>query len=360
MSGKHIRHTALSLIVLISAASILFAQTPERVTLTGSRVGIWNIAGNVSVGASTGRAVEVSVTRRGPDGAKLTLAHGPIGGRETLRVIYPGDEIVYTDRTQTGGRWSTELRVQDNGTFGGDDYVRGRDDHGRRVRVASSGDGTEASADLDVQVPAGQELSIFLAVGQVTARNVNGKILLDTHGADITASAMKGDLSVDAGSGDVQVNGMDGPLTIDVGSGDLTLSDVRGTTLDLDTGSGDVRGTGMVADVLKVDTGSGDVQLEGLTAQNAKIDVGSGEVTLSWITDPGDVDIDSGSGDVTLTLPGNSGGTVDLESSSGDIESAFDISTTHIERDVLRGTFGDAKGRIGVETGSGDVRLIKR
>jgi lia operon protein LiaG len=366
VSRKRIRHTALSLIVLLSAASLLAAQTPERVTLSGSRVGIWNIAGNISVGAGTGRAVEVSVTRRGPDGAKLTLAHGPIGGRETLRVLYPDGDIVarirYSDRAQvgTGGNWRTDLTVQDDGTFGGDDYRRHGDRDGHRVRVSTSGSGTEAYADLDVAVPAGQEIAIFLAVGQITARNVDGKILLDTHGADVSASAMKGDLSIDAGSGDVEVRGMQGPLSIDVGSGDLTLADVKGPTLDLDTGSGDVRGDGMAADDLKVDTGSGDVELSGLVAQRAKIDVGSGDVTLGWTTDPGDVDIDSGSGDVTLTLPANAGGTVDLESSSGDIESAFEITTTHIERDALRGTFGDAKGRIAVETGSGDVHLLKR
>lgn len=366
VSRKRISRIALSLITLLSAASLLSAQTPERVTLTGSRVGIWNIAGNISVGAGTGRAVEVSVTRRGPDAAKLTLAHGPIGGRETLRVLYPDGDIVarirYADRTQNsdGGNWRTDLTVRDDGTFGGDDYRRHGERDGHRVRVSTSGSGTEAYADLDVQVPAGQELSIFLAVGQITARNVNGKILLDTHGADVTASAMKGDLDIDAGSGDVEVRGMEGPLTIDVGSGDLTLSDVKGPTLDLDTGSGDVLGTGLAADILKVDTGSGDVQLDGLIAQDVKIDVGSGDVTLSWTIDPGDVDIDSGSGEIRLTLPANSGGTVDLESSSGDIESAFDITTTHIEHDALRGTFGDGKGRIGVETGSGDIHLIKR
>lgn len=364
MSRKRISRTLLSLVTLLSAASLLAAQTPERVTLTGSRVGIWNIAGNITVGAGSGRSVEVAVTRRGPDGAKLTLAHGPLGGRETLRVLYPDGDIVarirYSDRTQmgTGGNWRTDLTVRDDGTFGGDNYRGDRDGH--RVRVSTSGSGTEAYADLDVQVPEGQDIAIYLAVGQVTARNVNGRILFDTHGADVTASAMKGDLSVDAGSGDVEVHGMDGPLTIDVGSGDLTLSDVKGPTLDLDTGSGDVRGTGMAADILKVDTGSGDVQLDGLVAQDAKIDVGSGDVTLGWTTDPGAIDIDSGSGDVTLTLPSNAGGTVDLESSSGDIESDFDITTTHIERDALKGTFGDARGRIAVETGSGDVHLIKR
>lgn len=366
MSRKRISPIALSLFVLLSIASRLAAQTPEQVTLSGTRVGIWNIAGNISLRAGSGRAVEVSVTRRGLDGVKLTLARGTLGGRETLRVIYPGDQIVARmvgpdrPRMQTGGNWRTELTVRDDGTFGDDGYRRRGNRDGRRVRVSTSGSGTEAYADLDVQVPAGQELSIYLAVGQITARNVNGRILFDTHGADVTATAMKGDLSIDAGSGDVEVRGMEGPLTIDVGSGDLTLSDVKGPTLDLDTGSGDVRGTGMAADMLKVDTGSGDVALDGLIAQDARIEVGSGDVSLSWTTDPGDVDIDSGSGDVTLTLPANAGGTVDLESSSGDIESAFDITTTRIERDALRGTFGDAKGRIAVETGSGNVRLVKR
>src|SRR5437868_12031116 len=121
VSHKRIRHIMLSLITLLSATSLLAAQTPERVTLSGARVGIWDIAGNITVGAGTGRAVEVSVTRRGPDGAKLTLAHGPIGGRETLRVIYPDGDIVarirYDDRNRNGegGNWRTDLTVQDDG-----------------------------------------------------------------------------------------------------------------------------------------------------------------------------------------------------------------------------------------------------
>ena len=79
---------------------------------------------------------------------------------------------------------------------------------------------------------------------------------------------------------------------------------------------------------------------------------------LAWAADPGEVGIDSGSGEITLTFPSASGATVDLESSSGDISSDFEITTTRIERDTLRGTFGDGKGRIAVETGSGATRNV--
>ncbi|HVX87896.1 MAG TPA: DUF4097 family beta strand repeat-containing protein [Gemmatimonadales bacterium] len=350
--------TSLLTAAALAVAVPLSAQTPERVTLTGAQVAIWDIAGTVSLTPASGRAVTVAVTRRGRDAGQLQLAQGTIRGRETLRVIFPGDQVVYPTDSRMRSRWSSDLRVRDDGTFGGDNY-RGRDD-GRRVRVTSSGSGTEAAADLEIGVPAGQELAIYLAVGSVTARNIDGKILLDTHAAGVTATGMKGDLDIDTGSGDVSVNGMVGPLRVDVGSGSVDLADVSGGDLDVDAGSGDVRGTGVTSTALNIDTGSGDVELAGLVAQDVKVDVGSGDVTLAWTGDPGDVDIDSGSGEVRLTMPAASGATVDLESSSGDINSDFPISTTRIERDALRGSFGDGRGRIVVETGSGDVSILKR
>lgn len=360
MSGKSIRSlvTALTACTALSALPLL-AQTPERVTLTGSRIGIWNIAGKVSLSAGTGNAVQVTVTRHGADAEKLQVAHGPIGGRETLRIIYPGDAVVYSPRSRGMGRWRTEFDIRDDGTFSGDGD-NGRWHDGHRMRVSSTGDGLDASADLDIQVPTGQELLVVLAVGTVDARNVNGKLTIDTHGADVTATALKGDVDIDTGSGDVRVDGMEGPLNVDVGSGDVTLSNVKGSTLDIDTGSGEVHGTAIAADALKVDTGSGGVGLDGLVAQTANIDVGSGDVDLAWTVDPGDIDIDSGSGEVHLTMPTGSGASVDLESSSGDINSDFEVRTQHIERDALRGAFGDGQGRIKVETGSGDISLLKR
>ena len=358
MSRKSLMLRILAVAAVLPA--LLAAQSPERVTLSGARIGIWNVAGKVTLSAGSGSDVQVTVTRHGDDAAKLQVAHGPLGGRETLRIIYPGDEVVYRTESMGHGRWRTEFDMRDDGTFGGDDDHGDRWGGGRRMRVSSAGDGLDASADLDIKVPAGQQVQVTLAVGTVDARNVDGKLTIDTHGADVTAAALKGDVDIDTGSGDVRVDGMEGPLNVDVGSGDVTLSNVKGATLDIDTGSGDVRGTGIAADALKVDTGSGELQLDGLVAQDANIDVGSGDVTLAWTVDPGDVDIDSGSGEVRLTMPPASGASVDLESSSGDINSDFEVRTQHIERDALRGTFGDGQGRIKVETGSGDISLLKR
>jgi DUF4097 and DUF4098 domain-containing protein YvlB len=359
--SRNFIRTSLFAALAVAAASPLLAQA-ERVSVTGAKVAIWNVIGKVTVApAASGRAVTVNVTRRGRDGSKLAIEKGPIGGRETVRIIYPGDRITDISTDQYTG-WRTELRIRDDGTFGDGWDGEGRGGSGgRRVIVGDrGGSGTEAAADLEIEVPNGQEIAIFLVAGEITARNLNGKILLDTHRAEVTATAMKGDLSIDTGSGDVQVDGMEGALLVDVGSGDVTLRNVKGSELDVDTGSGEVTGTAIASDALNIDTGSGGIDLDGLTAQRVAVDVGSGDVELTWTTDPGDVEIDSGSGSVTLNLPAASGATLEIETSSGDIESGFEIRTNRIERDSLRGTFGDGRGRILIDTGSGDVDLVKR
>ena len=351
--------TAVALSAATDRAPIVpyLLQQPETVSLTGAKIGIWNLAGQVSlVPADAGSSVTVQITRRGADGAKLKVAQGVIGSTESLRIIYPDDRIVYRPEGSGYGHWSTELRVRDDGTFGGDDKWGG----GERVRISSSGDGLDASADLKVSVPKGQRISIELAAGNITAENVDGQVSLDTYGGDITASTMKGRLDLDTGSGSVKVTGSDGDLTIDTGSGDVTTSDLHGNDLSIDTGSGAVTVEGATADALSVDTGSGDVNVSGLASRNVKVDTGSGSVELDYTIVPSDVDIDTGSGEVRISSPDGLSARVDFETSSGDITSDFPVTMTSREHDELHGTIGDGKGRLHVETGSGDITLRKK
>src|SRR2546422_574200 len=96
-----------------SASPAHAAQQPERRTLAGGHVAIYNLAGVVRLERGTGSDVVVELTRGGPDAGKLQIATGPLRGRETLRVIYPNDEIVYRE---LGRGANTTLRVRDDGT----------------------------------------------------------------------------------------------------------------------------------------------------------------------------------------------------------------------------------------------------
>jgi len=325
--------------LLLFPVTLAAQQQPERRTVAGDHVAIYNLAGVIRLERGTGGDVVVELTRGGPDAGKLEIATGPLRGREALRVIYPDDEIVYRG---LGRGSNTTLHVRDDGTFNDrDDQGRHRGDEGRRVRIMSSGSGLEAHADLRIAIPAGKRVEVYLAVGQAFASNVDGDLRVDVAAANVTADHVKGSLLVDTGSGDVRLSDAQGDVSLDTGSGNVTVSGVSGPELKLDTGSGDVTASSVRAGKVKIDTGSGNVRLDLLADLEA-------------------LDVDTGSGDVTINVPPDLGAELDIETGSGDIDlQNVTVRTTRLERDHLTGAIGDGKGRIRIETGSGGVHLVR-
>ncbi len=334
-------------LLVAGAAPTLAAQ--ERHVLTGASPVVWNLAGDVRLEPGTGDDVVVLVTRGGEDGAQLAVSAS--GGKLVVR--YPDRDIVY--RAGREGRGSTTLRVRDDGTFGG-----GWDDGGRRVRVRTSGSGLEAHADLRIQVPAGKRIEVHLALGEVTAENVEGDLRLDVHAASIRASGTKGRLSLDAGSGSVSVSNAEGELDVDTGSGSTSVLGFRGSSIVVDAGSGSVTVRDATATRLSVDVGSGSVRAEALGTDNLKVDTGSGGVEVSLTRVPASTVIDTGSGSVRIELPADVNADVDIDTGSGGISSEFAVTMNRVERSELRGRIGTGGNLIRVSTGSGGVRLLKR
>jgi len=339
---------------LACVAPSALAQTAQRYPLAGDNVAIFNLAGTVRVESGTGGAVVVEVTRGGADAGRLEVATGPIGGRQTLRVIYPDNDIVYRD---LGGHSSSSLDVRDDGTFNGNHRESGR---GHRVRIRGGGSGTEAHADLRILVPPGKQVAVYLAVGRMTATNVTGDLTLDVSAADVTASGIRGALVVDAGSGDVRVSDVTGSLNLDTGSGNVTASGIQGDEILLDTGSGDVTLDRAEVRLLNIDTGSGNADATAVKAQDLSISTGSGNVTLVLLAGGGSISIDTGSGEVVATLPADYGADVLLDTGSGEIDlGSIPVTVRRIEENHVEGRIGDGRGRLQIETGSGGVRLRK-
>ena len=352
--SRSFRPTALAAAAaLVSLGQLASAQTPERRTLSGNDVAIYNIAGVMRVEGGTGADVTVEVTRGGRDGSRLQLAAGSLRGRETFRVIYPDDRrIVY--RQGDSGRWRsrTTIHVDDDGTFNDD-----RSDNGRRVEISTEGDGLDAYADLRIVVPKGKRVSVYLGVGEAKVENVDGDPYIDVSAASVTATRTRGRLSLDTGSGEVRVTGAEGDVELDTGSGNVEVSNVRGPRLSMDTGSGRVRATDVVVDEIELDTGSGAVRLAQVQSKRITLDSGSGTVELDLRADVESVRIDTGSGGVTLGIPESLGARIRIDTGSGGIDTDIPVQVRKAERNYLDGTIGDGKGEIIIETGSGGVRL---
>jgi len=339
------------------AAAQVAAQATERRAIPGADVAIYNLAGVVRLEAGTGADVVVEITRGGADAAQLRLETGDIRGHQTLRVIYPGDDLVYAGL----GRWDgeTTIDVRDDGTFN-DEHDRHFFRTGHRVRISSRGRGLDAHADLRILVPAGKQVAVYLAVGKASVTNVDGDIRVDVASADVEASHTKGSLYLDTGSGSVNVTDVAGDITLDTGSGDVTVTGMTGGRVKLETGSGSVTATRVAADELKVDTGSGDVEVSEVKARDISLDTGSGSVRLGLLTRFESLNVDTGSGEVTIGVPADFGAEVDIETGSGGIDmGGVPVTVTRLESDHIIGRIGDGRGRMKVETGSGGVRLVK-
>lgn len=350
-----------ALLIAAGGAALAFAApqrtgSAERYNLTGDDVALYNLAGEVHIHATSGDRVVVDVDRGGRDATRLDVATGPIGSRQTLRVRYPGDRVSYPSAR---GSWQTEVRVREDGTFG-DDSNRANPWSGDKTVVTSRSGGFEAHADLDIGVPAGTRLAMYLAVGEVEVANVDGNIQVHAHASSVSAKTVKGDLLIDTGSGGVTVQGVTGDLNVDTGSGSVKVEDVKGGLLKVDTGSGGVDVSTAQVDDLRIDTGSGHVELSEIHADDILVDTGSGGVTLDLMSDVNNLDIDTGSGGVTLYVPRNLGAEFAVDTGGGGIRIDVPHQSQHVKRDEARGRIGDGRGRIRVDTGSGSVQIRPR
>jgi DUF4097 and DUF4098 domain-containing protein YvlB len=296
----------------------------------------------------------VELVRGGPDAARLRVERGELEGRETLRVVYPGESIAYGG-IERGS--STTLKVREDGTFGDGDS---REDHrGRTVRIAAGEGKLRAHADLTVRVPAGSRVSLHLAVGEVSIANVNGELLVDGHSVPVTATGTRGMLALDVGSGPVRVSDAEGSVNVDTGSGGVQVSGFKGGELTIDTGSGGVVGSELQGSAMRIETGSGDIELTAVTSPVVTLETGSGRIAAELRGPLRDLEVETGSGDISVRAPATLAADVEIETASGGIETDFALQVTRQSPDHVVGRIGNGAGRVAIETGSGDVRLLK-
>ena len=340
------------LLLLAAAALPLAAQSaPERHTLSGERVSIWNLAGRAELVAGSGREVVVEVLRGGDDGDRLTVEAR--NGRMAIK--YPAREIVYRGRPE-GRNSSTTLRVAEDGSFSGnwDDEA-----DGRSVRIRSMGSGLEAWADLRISVPAGQRVALHVGAGEIEVTNVDGDLELRTFAAPIRAQGARGRLTATTGSGRVLLDDIEASrLQASTGSGGIEVLRVRADELRFSTGSGRIEGRDVRGARLDASTGSGGIALESVATEDLRASTGSGGVRLGLSTVPRDLTARTGSGGVTLGLPRDPNVDLDLRTGSGGISTDFAVTMDQVRRNELRGRIGTGNdGRLRVSTGSGGVRL---
>lgn len=340
-------------VVALALMSASAAQAQERYALGGDHIAIYNVVGELEVVGTGGGQVTVEVERAGRDSPELRVEVGPLGGRQTLRVVYPTNRIVYRPDRGPLQRWrgNTQMTIRPDGTWGGAGAG------GERVRISGSGSGMEAHANLRVGVPRGQRVDLYLGAGRMVAENVDGHVRLETGAGSVDVTRMSGRAAIRTGSGSVQVDGMEGGMTVSTGSGSVRLSEVRGDSVSVQTGSGRVTGEEIASSRLRVRTGSGAVRLLRSAARDIQLSTGSGSVHAELLDTIDSLLVRTGSGGVDLHLAPDLDAQVRIRTGSGRIHLDFPVQVTTHDRRALRGVVGEGRGTLDVHTGSGGVRV---
>jgi len=343
--------------VSAAAAGSAGASQVVRHTLSGDRVAIHNLVGSFTVVPTSGASVVAEVTLHGQDAGRLQVREGVVRGATTLAIVYPGNKIVLPKSAEEQGwkgwfsRWESNFWVREDGT------LDGKSGEGHRVTVSDHGPGISAAADVRILVPRGRSVAIYWGHGTGDVSGVDANVAIDGAGVEVNARDLTGAFRVDVGSGEVRISDSAADLSVETGSGDVTLSDLRGARVSIDTGSGEIDVRGIEGQEVSLDTGSGDIRAEAIRAPRVHVDTGSGNVDVAIDSDIEALGIDTGSGNVVIRMPSGVGATLQAETGSGDIASDLPLTLKKRSDGYLAGTLGDGRGRIALETGSGDISL---
>lgn len=204
-------------------------------------------------------------------------------------------------------------------------------------------DNRMGSTVLNVRVPKGVSLDINVVSAPVTIDGLDG-----------------GKVNVESVSGRVRMNARTSSINFNTVSGSIDLSGHVGDA-QLQTVSGDITAPS-VGSMLKAESVSGHMTISGGPYRKAELSTVSGDLQLGGgIEGDGSITIDSMSGDVQVAVPAALSAKITANTFSGQLRSDFGEATKGEEGpgSELNATAGSGRGKLHVETFSGDLKIRK-
>jgi DUF4097 and DUF4098 domain-containing protein YvlB/polyhydroxyalkanoate synthesis regulator phasin len=228
--------------------------------------------------------------------------------------------------------------------------------------------------DFHVAVPAGVNVRLDVAKGDVECESLRGKIDVRIARGDVKIRDQDGSAALDVISGDLQLAAVSGDVRFDVRSGDIAIRDLRGalrgriihgdvavnqvTDVSLDIVHGDVALNHARGDI-EVETKSGDIALAGVHAHQARIRTLSGDVSVSVEElNEGSLTMETMSGDIKLSLPAAARATIEAATRTGSVQSRLPLQDTASDRRSLRGIFNGPGATVRLSAVSGDIEIL--
>ena len=228
---------------------------------------------------------------------------------------------------------------------------------GNLIRVGGYGlHTTGVTINYSIIVPPDTEIHATSASGNVAIVGVRGPVFATSGSGNLSVAGVAGDVHARSGSGTIQLAAIQEQVQASTGSGDITLAGVHGDSR-LQTGSGVVRLSAPDGSVV-ANLGSGGIEVSA-PMDDLRVRTGSGNIAVNGDPQAGKYwDFRTSSGNVTFQVSPKASFRFYARTKSGEIDAAIPVVMEGTaEKHALRARLGDGKGRVEVETSSGNVAL---
>jgi hypothetical protein len=356
------KHTSGAAAVL-TIATVLAAVLPARPAEAGSHK--LTEEDNRTVPVTTERALYIKNSR----GKTIVVGKADAGevSVRALKIVRAGSEDAARD-------WMDELGYQ---VHSDGKQISITAEHPKRIGLDSSiwalirGIKYKAQIEFTIEVPSRFDVAIASSSGDVQVTSLDGSAQVYGSSGDVFLKGIGGNATVEVSSGDAEIVDVQGDIRLRSSSGDTVVRDAGGS-INVEATSGDVQAYGVSGNA-EIALASGDYLLERCTG-DVVTRTASGDGVLKEVT--GSVRAVAGSGNVDMDIKPEKTNEYVVHTSSGDVRVVFDPSTGYgfhldvstasgsiqgdlqletVSRRLLRGVVGDGKGRLSIETSSGDV-----
>ena len=326
-------------------------QLTKRATLTGIALAAAGMAMALAgCFAQRGEAGTVDRTFSVNGPVRLELTNG--AGDSKVAVGSPGEVRIHAEfrvKSWSDGRAQKRANeMKSNPPFS---------QEGNLIHIGGSGQHASAVVfNYTITVPPETEIHAISGSGDIEVNGVKGPLSVTTGSANILVSNVAGDVHAHSVSGTISLASIQGQAQATSGSGDITVANMHGD-VRIQTGSGAIR-IGSPAGAVVASTGSGSLSVSG-AIEDLRLRSGSGNIAVAGDPEGGTYwDFHTSSGNVTLQVTPQASFRFYAKTNSGDIDAAIPVVMEGTAgKHALRARIGDGKGRVEVETSSGNVAL---
>jgi DUF4097 and DUF4098 domain-containing protein YvlB len=282
-------------LLLLAASPLLSARTEERI----DRQFAVQPAGQLVVAIDRG---SITVHTHADNEVRVSVS------RDITRSTKAGEEAFLSASPVTFQSQGDVLTIESHASSRSDSWSLFRVQH------------TEIS--YDITVPAGFQVKLRTASGNIAVSDLAGAARADTSSGSLKFTGVHGTIDGRTSSGSIKVVACEGPVNVRTGSGSLTIEDVAGA-------------------------------VQGST--------GSGSVTARFSSAPrNDVQLKTSSGSMTLRVADHSAFNLDAATSSGGVRSEVPVTIVgRAARDRLSGSVNGGGQSLVLRSGSGSIRVLR-